>query len=132
MKYSLPVSVGSGPSEMANCWNRPGAIFPPDQVIWVTASVISPSSVLIGRSSRPLATSIDHPGVGCTDTDAIGWSVGRYSCTLVVSASASSLGARPSKAPYPPGSAVFGAAVAWAAAGQRPSQGTRDGHVAPR
>src|SRR5690348_4145004 len=102
---------------MPNCWNCPGVIFPPDQVIWVTACVTSASSVLMGLGSLPLTTSMVQPGVGCTDTDAIGWSVGRYSCTLVVSASASSFGTRTLKAPYPPGSAVLGLTVTWAAAG---------------
>ena len=82
---------------MPNCWNWPGLIFPPDQVIWVTASVSSPPSTLIGLGRRPLADSTVQPGTGCTDTEAIGWSVGRNNCTLVVSASASSLGTLTSK-----------------------------------
>ena len=99
MKYSVLTSSGSGPRLTGNCWNSPGLIAPPVQSISVIASETVPSSVVMGLSSFPCLVVTVQPGTGCTDTDAIGWSVGRKSWIRVVEAVASSLGTRTSKAP---------------------------------
>src|SRR5215211_7529494 len=64
----LPL-VGNGPAAMVNNWNSPGSMRPRVQVILVTASLILPSSVLIGIASFALSADHDQPGVGCTATD---------------------------------------------------------------
>jgi len=49
---------GSGPTEMLNSWNWPGLIWPPDQMISDTASVIVlPSSSVTGVANGVLFTS---------------------------------------------------------------------------
>jgi hypothetical protein len=84
--------VGSGPTEIGNRWNCPGAMVPPVNVIFVTASVTSPSSLVIGSASFDFSGVIVQPGTGSTDTNARGWSDGKVSSTWVVLASDFSLG----------------------------------------
>ena len=62
--------LGSGPAEMSNSWNWPGLIPASGaavQVILVTASVISPSSLLIGLSRFVLSACTVQPGSGLVD-----------------------------------------------------------------
>ena len=117
LNTSVSVSVGSGPSEASNSWNWPGSIFPPVQVIFVTALLISPSSVFTGVGSFVLSALTVQPGTGLTDTNAIGWSVGSSMTTLVVEASSRSLGTRNVTFVHEPCSAVPGLTVTWARAG---------------
>jgi hypothetical protein len=83
---------GSGPKETGNCWNCPASIFPPVQVISLTAESTVPSSVFSGVASLVVVTFAVHPGTGWIDTDAIGWSVGRKTSSLTVDALSSSSG----------------------------------------
>jgi len=84
-------------------WYSPCRILPPVQVISETASVIVPSSVLMGVLSLVVVTFAVQPACGVTRTPRTGWSVGRKTCTFVVLAVSSSLGTRkvstPSVAP---------------------------------
>ena len=57
---------------------------PPDHVIFDTASVMSPLSPLIGFASVDLSTLMVQPGTGSTLTNAIGWSVGKVTSSIVV------------------------------------------------
>ena len=96
MKIIWP-DFGSGPSETSNSWNWPGLITEPAsavQVIFVTASVMSPSSDLIGVASLVFSVTAVQPGSGLVETDAIGWSAGRVTSSLVVFALSFSLGTR--------------------------------------
>ena len=67
-----------------------------------TASVTSPSSVVMGLASLVLVVVTVHPGIGCTPTDAMGVSVGSCTTTWSVVAVASSLGTRNVTTAYPP------------------------------
>lgn len=64
------VSVGNGPIDTSNSSNDPGGILLPVQVIFETASVTCPSSVVF-------CTVAVQPGTARVCTDAIGWSMGR-------------------------------------------------------
>ena len=83
---------------IVNSWNsprrdaagRPSAV----QSISVTASVMSPSSVMIGLASFVVVSVNVQPGIGCTSTDAIGVSVGSCSFSPVVLAVSLSVGTR--------------------------------------
>src|SRR5262249_9066379 len=69
------LTFGSGPSETSNSWNCPGLMAEAAsavQVIFVIASVTSPSSVLSGVASLVFSGLAVHPFRGLTDTDAIG------------------------------------------------------------
>ena len=69
----------------------PAATF---QSISDTASVTSPSSVLIGVASLAWVTVTDQPVLGCTSTDAIGVSVGSRTFSPTVLAASLSSGTR--------------------------------------
>jgi len=64
------------------------------QSISATASVMSPSSVLIGLASLTVFCVCVHPGIGRTSTPAIGVSVGNCTCRPVVEAVSLSVGTR--------------------------------------
>src|SRR3954466_3884880 len=83
-KVSCAVSSGSWPKATSKSSYWRGPIFPPVQVIWETASVIVPSSVLTGVLSLVSVTFAVHPSCGETSTPSNGWSVGRNSWTFVV------------------------------------------------
>ena len=73
------LAVGSWPAMIVKAPNSPGLRPCPAcavQVIRVTASVMSPSSVTIGFASVELTSVCVHPGTGSTSTDAMGVSVG--------------------------------------------------------
>src|SRR4051794_41889017 len=103
--------------DRSNSWNSPGLIWPLLQVTFVTASVTVPSSDLIGLGSLPLTTETVQPGVGRTETEAIGWSSGMSTSNLLVTALASSLGTRKDTLVNEPCSAVSGLAGPGAGAG---------------
>src|SRR4051794_13805487 len=103
--------------DRSNSWNSPGLIWPLLQVTFVTASVTVPSSDLIGLGSLPLTTETVQPGVGRTETEAIGWSSGMSISTLLGMALSSSLGTRKDTLVNEPCSAVVGLAVTCAEAG---------------
>src|SRR5262249_24113549 len=67
---------GNGPTDTSNSWNWPTWIAVSGlfavHTIFVTASVTSPSSLLIGLSSFDLVATAVQPGVGLTATEAIG------------------------------------------------------------
>ena len=116
------VFVGSGPAEIVKSWNSPGAIAPPDHVSFDTASVIVPSSVLIGFASVVVSADHVHPGIGCTLTNAIGLSVGNVTSSFTVLAVLLSLGTEKLKTLKLPFLATSGLMVTWAPAGTAASE----------
>lgn len=103
-------------------WNWPGAIFPPDQMTSETAWVNFPSSVTIGLANVIVLTEMVHPGTGWTSRSAIGWPVGIFISSLVVSALASSLGTWKVSTAADPACAELGVTVIWASAGTASSR----------
>src|SRR5690242_2886751 len=94
---NLSVLSGSGPPETSNSPNSPGPIRTPGlavQVIVLTASEISASSVLIGVASLTLVTEAVQPGTDLVFSDAKGWSSGNLTASFTVPAVASSVGTR--------------------------------------
>jgi hypothetical protein len=63
-------------------------------VILTIASVMSPSSLLIGVASFIVSVVAVQPSSGLSDTDAIGVSVGRFTSNAVVLAVSFSFGTR--------------------------------------
>ena len=108
---------GSGPIDTGKRWNVPGSMAPPDHVIFDTASVMSPLSPLIGFASVALSTLMVQPGTGSTLTNAIGWSVGKVTSSIVVRASSRSFGTWNTSVAKPPWVAFGGWIVTCADAG---------------
>src|SRR5689334_13500288 len=113
-------ALGSGPSDTSNSWNCEGLMTAPGSavhVILVIASVISPSSDLIGVESFVVSVVAVQPATGRSDTDAIGVSGGRFTSTFVVFALSVSFGTRKATLVYPPWTAELGLTVTCAEAG---------------
>ncbi len=108
---------GQAAEETSNSWNSPGFTSPPDQVILVTASVISPYWDWTGVGSLPSVTSAFQPGTGLTETNGSGASTGKVTSILVVEASSRSLGTRKATLLKLPCGTEPGWTVTWASAG---------------
>ena len=88
-------SVGICPAEIQNSSNCPGAIWVSPVAVHVTVSttsVIDSPSLSSGSSSVRVVVAISQPGIGCTDTNASGWSCGSCTLSSTVPASSRSLG----------------------------------------
>src|ERR1700712_2479897 len=91
-------TFGTGPTETSNSANSPRAILPlasAVQVMLLTAWVmVALSSSETGVLSFDVVALAVQPGSFLTETEANGWSVGKFTVTLMVLAFADSLGTR--------------------------------------
>src|ERR1700680_1185828 len=103
-----------------NCWAAtPSATVSAFQSTLLTMSVSVPSSVTIGVANFVVVTCTVQPGFASTVTVAIGvcGGVGNATCSSVILAGGSSLGARNDSVPVEPFGAELGSTVTCAHAG---------------
>src|SRR5882724_10859338 len=103
---------------MVNRSNSPGCSPPAVavQVIVLTASVTSPSSVCTGLASVVVSAAAVHPYIGWVLTDAMGFLVGNNTSNFTVLAVSSSLGTLKLNTASPPFGALEGVMLTCAAA----------------
>jgi hypothetical protein len=109
-----------------------GGSCPPVHVIFETASVTSPNSVLIGFGSGVFSTEKVHPDFTSTLTDGIGWSAGNVTSRLTVDALSFSVGTRKLKLVVDPFGALSGSISTCAAAGPATKTTRASPRTAPR